>query len=439
MRLGKHAAMVGLATATISFAILSTVGCSNPPTSTGAGTAGTTGQGQAGTGQGQAGTGQGQAGTGQGQAGTGSGQAGTGQGQAGTGSGTAGAAAGTTGGATAGSSGTAGGAGGMAGTGTAGGGMAGTTTGTGGATTCPAGVLGHCNADTGAVDKYPGFHLLLAEEFDQPIDLDTDPIWTWSDGGPPEGQARFVEPQITFAGGQMIITAVSQNVPSSISYAEPDQNKTTGMPHACDVASGEFRTKYNNFRYGRYEVKYQAPVENGGTGADGNFLSTMFTFRTPKWKEWRELDLELEANIKNKVAYNMVNANGALGYPGGDAGSMAPQGQANFSIQTMHTYMIEWLPTKVTWYVDGMMLRSNAANPPIPTLSAKIMMNLWVFGSAGAFGNPANNKYPFHSTYEYFRYYKWDMETTYPFADPTKLPMTDVVYSQNNSKETHYP
>jgi beta-glucanase (GH16 family) len=102
--------------------------------------------------------------------------------------------------------------------------------------------------------------------------------------------------------------------------------------------------------------------------------------------------------------------------------------------------MIEWLPTKVTWYVDGVVLRSNNNTAPgIPTLSAKIMMNLWVFGSAGAFGNPANNKYPFHSTYDWFRYYKWDMETTYPMDDPTKLPQTDVIYSQNNSNETHYP
>jgi beta-glucanase (GH16 family) len=301
-------------------------------------------------------------------------------------------------------------------------------------------VLGHCNADTGAKDKYPGFTLALAEEFDAPIDLDKDPIWTWSDGGPPEGQARFNKSQITFASGQMIITAIAMNVPPSLSYSEPDQNKTTGTASGRAVLSGEFRTKYNNYRYGRYEAKFQAPIENGGTGADGNFLSTLFTFRTPKWKEWRELDFEMEANIKTKVAWNMVNANGATGYPGGDASNGAPAGIANFNIQQMHTYIIEWTPTKVTWYTDGVVVNTN---PPgakaIPVLSAKIMMNLWVFGSAGAFGNPANNKYPFHSTYEYFRFYKWNQETMYPVADPKTLPTTDVIYSQNNSGETVYP
>jgi len=208
------------------------------------------------------------------------------------------------------------------------------------------------------------------------------------------------------------------------------------------VLSGEFRTKYNNYRYGRYEVKFQAPVENGGTGPDGNFLSTMFTFRTPKWKQWRELDNELEANIKNKVAYNVVNADNAGGYPGGDSGSLAPPGIANFSIQTMHTYIIEWLPTKVTWYVDGQMLRANTNMPPgVPTISAKIMMNLWVFAGDGlvTFGDTSKNVYPFHSTYEYVRFYKWDQETMYPVDDPKTLPAADTAFSQNNPNELTYP
>jgi beta-glucanase (GH16 family) len=112
---------------------------------------------------------------------------------------------------------------------------------------------------------------------------------------------------------------------------------------------------------------------------------------------------------------------------------------AGFSIQAMHTYAIEWTPTKVTWTVDGTEIHTNTTNK-VPTVSAKIMMNLWVFGSAGAFGNPANNKYPFHSSYEYFRFYKWNQETTYPYADPkTQLPAADTMFSQNNPSEKSYP
>jgi hypothetical protein len=422
MKLRVQTAMVGLATTAMLFGY----SCSNPPSDE-TGTAGTGSQ------QGSAGT----------SSAAGTTAAGGTTGTAGTGAAGTSAAAGTNGTAGTGTAGT-----GTAGTGSAGTGAAGTGAGTAGtgATTCPAGVKGHCNAETGAVNKYPGFTLKLAEEFDSPIDLDKDPIWTWSDGGPPEGQARFHKSQITFANGTMIITATKPagGVPSSISYAEPDKNQQSGMPGARAVLSGEFRTKYNNYRYGRYEVRYKAPIENGTMPASsyGNFLSTMFTFRTPKWSKWRELDLELEANIKNKVAYNVVNADNAGGYPGGDSGNLAPANVPNYSCQDMHTYAIEWTPTKVTWYVDGVALRSNLNTAPgIPVISAKIMMNLWVFGGNGdvPFGNTTRNVYPFFATYEWFRFYKWDQETTYPYENWQDIPKADTDFSRNNPLETNYP
>jgi hypothetical protein len=101
-----------------------------------------------------------------------------------------------------------------------------------------------------------------------------------------------------------------------------------------------------------------------GKAGDGNYLATMFTFRTPKWSEWNEIDIELEANIKGRVAYNMVNALNALGYPGGDAGSMVPPGTTSFTIQQFHVYSFEWGSAKVTWYVDGVKLRDNAPTRP---------------------------------------------------------------------------
>lgn len=44
------------------------------------------------------------------------------------------------------------------------------------------------------------------EEFNAPLDLDSDPVWTWSDGGLYEGAVRFVKEQISFSGGKMKIT-----------------------------------------------------------------------------------------------------------------------------------------------------------------------------------------------------------------------------------------
>ena len=415
--------MFGLATATL-------LACSSspPPVVTGtAGSPGTAGSGTAGSGT--------------------------------AGSGTAGTTPGTAGSGTAGS--------GTAGSGTAGSGTAGATgsagsTGTGGAA-CPTGVSGHCNADTLAAPTHAGYTLTLAEEFDSTIDLDSDPIWTWSDGSPADGQTRFRKSQITWAGGKMIIKAeapmgcaASTNDANCIpggdtSYAEPVKNQPTGTIGNMGVWSGEFRTKYNNYRYGWYEAKYHAPLANptnkDNINMNGDFLSTMFVFRSPKWQEWNEIDIELEPNIVTQLAGNVVNAMGATGYPAGNAAAFAvtqglPTGYHNYD---EHTYAFDWTSTKITWYVDGVVSHTytGAANDPIPPKSAKIMMNLWVF-SGTAFGAGVNNVFPFTSEYEYFRFYKNNAEETahapeYPCSPtPSCLPMTDLDYAQNNGSEMNY-
>lgn len=79
----------------------------------------------------------------------------------------------------------------------------------------------------------------------------------------------------------------------------------------------------------------------------------------------------------------------------------------------------EWLPDRITWYIDGKAVRSHyGGHPPIPDKSAKIMMNLWIFGPKANFGGKHihNNRYPMTSEYDWFRFYKWDGEDTYPCA-----------------------
>jgi hypothetical protein len=320
---------------------------------------------------------------------------------------------------------------------------------------CPQGVVGHC--DNGATyPTYPGFTLSLVEDFPGPIDLDNDPIFTWSDGSPEQGQTRFDATHISFSNGTMIITADSTCpspqapcIPDSPSYAEPALNQTTGNPGAMNVSSGEFRTKYNNYRYGHYEARFHAPSANPGHETDpttsGDFLSTMFIFRTPKWQTWNEIDVELEPSIPLSMAYNVVNATGQTMYPGGNA---APGNTMNslsgYKDIDTHTYAFEWTSSSITWFVDGNMVNQYTATSgpdPIPTQSAKIMMNLWIFGGTGGpFGDPTNNKYPFSAVYEYFRFYKWDQETTYPCSPtPGCLPSSDTAFSQNNPNEPNYP
>jgi hypothetical protein len=341
-----------------------------------------------------------------------------------------------------------------------GGGMAGTGGG-GPEIPCPANVVGHCSEAT--YPTYPGYTLNLVEDFPAPLDLDTDPIFTWSDGSPADGQTGFRKENIGFAGGKMTLTAESMcpakttnsacYPPRPTVYGEALKPNATAAVGAMGVWSGELRSKYNNYRYGRYEAKYAAPIANPGQEAtdnmSGNYLSTMFIFRTPKNAVWNEIDIELEPWKHDQMAGNILNIAGFSSYPGaGNAGDFPQPGSRTpappgYAITQEHVYAFNWTPTKVEWFIDGMSVHTfnagDKATVPIPALSSKIMMNLWVF-SGNTFGDGVNNKFPFKATYEYFRFYKLDTETKYPCSPtPACLDADDkTASSQNNPNEKNY-
>jgi hypothetical protein len=328
------------------------------------------------------------------------------------------------------------------------------------------GVLGHPAGDCSSYPKYDGFTLKLVEEFDQPLDLATDPVWTWSDGGLGEGSVRFLKENIVFQDGKMmlVVKKPAQPVPGSLSFAEGTSNNYPNMLQPYELSSGEIRTKYNNFRYGKYEFRYKPP-QTGSVSATnpGNYCSASFVFRTPKWQEWREIDIEMTPDQKYAVGRNLIYCDRCIGWDkniesfnyvpmpsllgsdaGTDGGSDAGTTETGF-----HTYGFVWVPDYVAWTVDGKEVlrmppfppRANPAQWPqiqVPQMSAKIIMNVWVFTSSGAFAghNPADNVYPFHSEYEWMRFYKWDGEQKYPCSPlPECLPDEDRDFSKNNPED----
>ena len=346
-------------------------------------------------------------------------------GTAGTTTATAGTTTGTAGTATAGTA--------TGGPGTGGTGTGGTGGGTGGT---PAGGTGTGGGGTNA-PTYPGYTLVIDQGFDAPIDLDKDKIWTWSDGALSEGQVRYTKEAITFTDGKMKITTSKPAAPlaGGQSFAE---NGTVGT---FPLQSGEFRTKHNNYRYGRYEARIKAPVPVAADMAAGNFINTLFTFRTPKVEDWREIDIEIIAGGVNKVFSNVVYADGKSDYGQTMNSAAAVTAPAGLDTRAMfHTYAFVWKADGITWYIDdsptAVRTFAGGASPPIPNKSAKIMMSMWVFGGSYAFGgvDGEKNMYPFTAEYDFFRFYKQDGET-YPM-DPAALPAEDLNKSKNNPTET---
>ncbi len=297
------------------------------------------------------------------------------------------------------------------------------------------GIYGHPDP-TATYPTYAGFTPYLIEEFNAPIDLDTDPFWTYGDGALFEGMNRMVKENVAFSGGNLTLSLTEQEQLGGYSFSAADNVATKPL------SSGELRTVYNNFRYGRYEVRMKAPA----TGE--NFIFTMFAYRHPAYLLWREIDIEVQASPQNTFISNLITAppgtrlwnssieDSTTTYPYGD-GNPIPGGFNTAS--DYHVYAFEWLPDSIKWYVDGVLVRTKIDgvgndNLPVPKESTKIVMNLWVFTSAAlGGGDPASNVYPITGNYDWFRFYRWDQDTTYPCADaPGCLPAADLELAKNN-------
>lgn len=283
--------------------------------------------------------------------------------------------------------------------------------------------------------QYPGFTLYLAEEFEEPLDLNKDKFWTWSDGGLTEGQVRFVKEQIQFSNGKMMIQ-VGEN--RGQAHVEGCSHAEKGHVASKPLFSGEMRSRSNLFRYGRYEVRMKAPrVQPGNDDVNGNYISTMFLYRDSKYQNWREIDFEITGDGPNTVTTNMLRADFQSKWSPGIQASRHHQLTGKFNSRaSFHTYAFEWLPDKVTWYIDDQKVREQVAGKlAIPDKSGKIMMNLWIFGGGGFGGHEiGNNRYPMTAEYDYFRFYKWDGETHYPCAEGSESCLTDAdTYMDGNN------
>lgn len=282
---------------------------------------------------------------------------------------------------------------------------------------------------------YDGFTLALVEEFDNPINLDKDPIWTWSDGGLTEGGIRFVKEAITFPDGKMRIEVSEAHEHARAercSHAEVEELEPKKM------VSGEMRTKHNMFRYGRYEASIRAPmVQPTDSLIDGNYVATMFVYRDAKYKHWREIDIEITGDHPDSVTTNVLSADDTMRWSARIAESQEERVNKNLR-SDFHTFAFEWLPDRVSWYFDGRLIREKlmTGSVPISDLSAKIMMNLWTFDDRALFGGQQimNNRYPMYSEYDWFRFYRWNNETRYPCGgfDTSCLTSDDLYLSSNN-------
>jgi hypothetical protein len=260
--------------------------------------------------------------------------------------------------------------------------------------------------------------------------LDHDPVWTWSDGG--FQTHRFTRDAISFDSGHMIITLSETGQAESCSYSNQ------GMVPASTRTSGELRSRYNTFRYGRYEARVKAPsVQPNDAVTNGNYISSLFIFRQPGCQEWREIDLEVTGDSPSNLVTNVIHGNQTCATT--EIRQDFELQDANFRTD-FQTIGFEWLPGKVRYYrfdsTGAEVTLRTVMDDRVPELPAKIMANLWVFNSSYAFGglDGANDVFPLHNEYDFIRFYRWDGDMDYPCdnMDAACLPAADLDLAGNN-------
>merc|ERR1712019_8619 len=143
---------------------------------------------------------------------------------------------------------------------------------------------------------------------------------------------------------------------------------------------------------------------------------------------------EITADGPNTVTTNLLYADGTKNWRSYLQDSRRPPlGHIN-TRDKFHTYMFEWTPKGVVWYIDGKEVR-RGTHLKAPELSGKVMMNLWIF-TGGGFGGHAiyNNRYPMTAEYDWFRFYRWNDEKVYPCKEFSTacLEKDDMYLSGNN-------
>lgn len=280
---------------------------------------------------------------------------------------------------------------------------------------------------------YEGFTLWVVEDFTAPLDFMSDPIWTYSDGG--FQTHRFTRDAITFEPGKMVLTLSDEPQASSCSFSN------TGVVPARTKTSGELRSKHNWFRYGRYETRLKVPsVKPNDPVTNGNFITSLFTYRQPACQEWREIDLEVTGDNPHHLGTNLITANQDCNFTADKEQPEFFDLPGNFRTE-FQTIGFEWLPGTIRFYYldpqGALVLLRELTSEKVPDMSAKIMANLWVFGDSFDFGGPegANNVYPMRAEYDFVRFYKWDMDDAYPCPDMTAacLKDTDLDLTSNNA------
>ena len=121
---------------------------------------------------------------------------------------------------------------------------------------------------------------------------------------------------------------------------------------------------YKRYGYGRYEAIMQI-------GKGSGLVSAFFTYTGPYFGDPHdEVDIEFLGKDTTKIHFNY--------WRNGKRGKFATFDLPFDASEGPHLYAFEWLPDRITWYVDGVPFYASDLNDPsIPKTAGKVHFSHW--------------------------------------------------------------
>jgi len=232
------------------------------------------------------------------------------------------------------------------------------------------------NADAGATPTaQPTWHLAFGDDFDEP-ELDSTKWATtlpWGRQNPPELQYYTDDAVRVDPGGSLRI--------------EADKRDEAGHGHTSGVISS---LGHYSLLYGFIEIRARIPSGKG--------LWPAFWLLPQSLHEVPEVDIvENLGDAPNKLWFTQHWA----GPNGNPMSAQKVYLGVDFS-QAFHTYALDWEPSELVWYVDGVeQFRSDQGVPAEPMI---LIINLSVAGWAGS--PDAATVFPAHLDLDYVHVYQ---------------------------------
>lgn len=174
---------------------------------------------------------------------------------------------------------------------------------------------------------------------------------------------------------------------------------------------------YSNqsYKYGKYEMRMRMAKGSG-------ILSTFFTYKNGSETAgtfWEEIDIEVFGkNNANTFQSNIITNN-----PKKYSEQVHSPG---FSLgDGYHTYVLEWTPTYVAWYIDGLLMRKTTGGQATElTNTQSLRFNLWAANIVSWVGTFDTSVLPVYQFVNWIKYSTYTPGTGNNGADFT-LSWTD--------------